>query len=71
MRVGSVLRLAAALVLLPALPAAAASGERITSYDTQLTVRPDGSMQVLETIGYDFGRGTRGGGRRSRVTRPG
>jgi uncharacterized membrane protein len=49
------------LALLPALPTAAASGERITSYDAALTVRPDGSLQVRETIGYDFGGSQRHG----------
>ncbi len=57
---------AVALAIVPALPAAAASGEdtsgeRITSYDVQLAVRTDGSMRVQETIGYDFGGSERHG----------
>lgn len=58
MRTLSVLAAAVALAVLPALPAAAAdadSGERITSYGVDLQVRADGSMQVRETIAYDFG----------------
>jgi hypothetical protein len=60
---------AVALAIVPALPAAAASdgatsGERITSSDVQLAVQTDGSMQVRETIGYDFG-----GNERHRIQR--
>ena len=54
---------AAALLLLAAGPAAAgdAGGERIRSYQVSLEVRPDGSMQVRETLEYDFGGNARHG----------
>lgn len=64
MRILSALAAAAALAVLPALPAAAGdagTGERITSYEVVLQVRPDGSMQVQETIAYDFGGNARHG----------
>jgi uncharacterized membrane protein HdeD (DUF308 family) len=48
-------------LFLLASPAAAADGERITSYGVTLQVRPDGSMQVEETIAYDFGGNARHG----------
>lgn len=38
-----------------------AGGERIQSYDVTLDVRPDGSLQVAETIAYDFGANSRHG----------
>jgi Predicted membrane protein (DUF2207) len=68
MRVLPILGAAVLLALLPALPAAAASGERITSYDAVLTVRTDGSLQVEETIAYDFGGEQRHGIERDIVT---
>ena len=54
---------AAALVLLPAGPAAAgdAGGEVIRSYGVELEVRPDGSLRVAEQIDYDFGGNARHG----------
>jgi hypothetical protein len=60
MRTLSAILVAAALAVLPALPAHAAAGddERITSYDVDLAVQPDGSMRVRETIAYDFGSST-------------
>jgi Predicted membrane protein (DUF2207) len=48
-------------VLVAAGPAAAQSGESITSYDTNMDVTADGSLHVTETIGYDFGGNTRHG----------
>jgi uncharacterized membrane protein YgcG len=36
-------------------PALAASTEEIRTYNTQVEVRPDGTMRVTETIAYDFG----------------
>jgi uncharacterized protein (TIGR04222 family) len=68
----AVVCLAGLLVLLPA-SAGVASGsasaprapgsdvERITHYDVQLALRPDGSMRVQETIDYDFGTQRRHG----------
>lgn len=61
MRMMSAFVAAAALAVLPALPAAAADGERITSYAVDLQVRADGSLQVEETIAYDFGGNARHG----------
>jgi Predicted membrane protein (DUF2207) len=66
MRIVSAAVAAITLALLPALPAAAAddpgtSGEKITSYDVRLAVQRDGSLQVQETIGYDFGTHQRHG----------
>lgn len=66
MRIVSAAAAAIALALLPALPAAAAddpgtAGEKITSYDVRLAVRPDGSLKVDETIAYDFGGNARHG----------
>lgn len=57
MRLLSVLVAVVALVGLPAMPALAADAdaERITSYGVTLQVRTDGSMEVEETIAYDFG----------------
>ena len=43
------------LLLAGAAPAVAAGEEHITSYDVTLTVRSDGSLDVREAIGYDFG----------------
>jgi uncharacterized membrane protein YgcG len=55
MRTVPVLLAAVALAVLPALPAAADDGERITTYDVQLAAQPDGSLQVQESITYVFG----------------
>ncbi len=60
---------AAVLVLVSALPSAAASGERIASYDAALTVRGDGSLHVRETIDYDFGGAQRHGIEREILTK--
>jgi hypothetical protein len=38
-----------------AAPALAAPSESISSYDTRVEVRADGSMRITETIAYDFG----------------
>jgi uncharacterized membrane protein YgcG len=64
MRSVSAVVAAIALAVVPALPAAAAegtAGEKITSYDVRLAVQRDGSMQVQETIAYDFGTHQRHG----------
>ena len=53
--------LAVAALLAIASPAAAADGERITSFDVVLTVGEDGTLGVRETIGYDFGGSQRHG----------
>lgn len=58
--VGSGLFAAALLATLPT-PAFAAPGESITSYDARYEVRADGTLAVLETIGYDFGSARRHG----------
>ncbi|MEX0984801.1 MAG: DUF2207 domain-containing protein [Actinomycetota bacterium] len=50
--------LAAGIVLLAA---AAAAAETIRSFTVLITVRPDGSMVVTETIDYDFGSQERHG----------
>jgi uncharacterized membrane protein YgcG len=42
-------------------PAAAAGTEQIVTYDVVLAVKPNGSMHVRETIGYDFGTALRHG----------
>ncbi|MFI5046418.1 MAG: DUF2207 domain-containing protein [Acidimicrobiia bacterium] len=42
-------------------PAIAQTSERITKYDTDLTVEADGGLFVRETIGYDFGSTPRHG----------
>ena len=48
------LALASAAVLWLATPASADS-ERVTSYDVAATVTADGSLDITETIAYDFG----------------
>jgi hypothetical protein len=53
-RLLTVLAVVVAGVLIGAGPAAAQSGESITSYDTRMDVAADGSLHVTETIGYDF-----------------
>ncbi|HST67719.1 MAG TPA: DUF2207 domain-containing protein, partial [Mycobacteriales bacterium] len=73
MRIVSAVVASIALAVLPALPAAAedasgTAGESITSYDVRLAVRPDGSLQVEETIAYDFGTHARHGIEREIVT---
>lgn len=52
-----------AVLVLPAGPAAAgdADAEQIVSYDVSLDVGDDGSLEVVETIGYDFGGNARHG----------
>jgi hypothetical protein len=54
-RCGLLLGLAVVLLVVGTSGAAAAEGERITSYDVVLTVHDDGSMDVRESIAYDFG----------------
>jgi hypothetical protein len=44
-----------ALLLAPPLPAAAAPAESIVSYTARIDVRPDGRLDIVETILYDFG----------------
>lgn len=64
---GGVLAAALLVALLagPATVAAAAPavtpGERITSYDVALTLGADGTLRVVERIGYDFGLTARHG----------
>ena len=41
--------------VLPATAGQAADAERITKYDVDMVLKPDGSMHVQETINYDFG----------------
>ena len=53
-RLFTVLAVVAVGVLVGAGPAAAQSGESITSYDTKMDVAADGSLHVTETIVYDF-----------------
>ena len=60
-RAGLLLVLATAVLLGGATGAAAAEGERITAYDVVLTVDADGTLDVLETIAYDFGAARRHG----------
>ena len=46
----------AATALVPAAPAGAQSGtEQITGYNTDVTIEPSGTIEVQETIAYDFG----------------
>jgi uncharacterized membrane protein YgcG len=52
------LLLLTALLVLPATPAAAEDGERITLLAVDLTVRADGTLAVTETIDYDFAGST-------------
>jgi hypothetical protein len=40
---------------------AAACTEAISSYDTRIEIRADGSMRITETISYDFAGGHRHG----------
>ncbi|GAB3897094.1 hypothetical protein GCM10029964_079430 [Kibdelosporangium lantanae] len=49
-----------ALALAPS-ASAAEPGEQITSYDISVTVAPNGTAEVTERIGYDFGTGQRHG----------
>lgn len=65
---GGVRRLSIATVLLLTLvvlwgaaPAGAQTGERITSYDVDMTVEEDGDLVVREVIAYDFGFNARRG----------
>ena len=50
-----------ALALALASPAGAQTGERIPSYDVDLTITDDGNLVVRETIVYDFGANERRG----------
>ncbi|MGH8940199.1 MAG: DUF2207 domain-containing protein, partial [Actinomycetes bacterium] len=61
LRRGAVLLAVVAAILLAAAPATAADGERITSYDVVLTVERDGTLDVRESIAYDFGTNHRHG----------
>jgi hypothetical protein len=47
--------IAIALSLLVAVAGPARAAERIRSYDVDNTIEPDGSLEVVETIDYDFG----------------
>jgi hypothetical protein len=49
------------LLLGPAGTAHADDAERITAYDVVLEIRPDGRLDVTETISYDFGANRRHG----------
>ncbi len=68
-RLGAALAVAGWLLLAGAGPAGAAEGEGIASYDVTLTVNADGSLVVLEAIGYDFGPNERHGITRTIPTR--
>jgi hypothetical protein len=48
-------------VALVAGPAGAQAGERVRAFDVAIEVAPDGTMQVVETITYDFGANSRRG----------
>jgi uncharacterized membrane protein YgcG len=67
--------LAVSIVIVICLPARAASaqaaGERIHSYDVDVLVRTDGTIEVTETIDYDFGSSSRHGILREFVTSQG
>jgi Predicted membrane protein (DUF2207) N-terminal domain len=52
-RVLALIAIALSLLVAGAGPARAA--ERIHSYDVDITIDPDGSLEVVETIDYDFG----------------
>jgi hypothetical protein len=52
---------AGALLAAPALPAAAAPDESITTDDVAIQLAADGTLDVTETIGYDFGANHRHG----------
>jgi uncharacterized membrane protein YgcG len=70
-RLGQVVVVVAVLLvpLLVVNPAAAAAGERISSFDVLLTVRDSGALDVAETIDYDFGSNERHGIFRDIATR--
>lgn len=48
--------------------AAVAGGERIEAYDLEVTIEPDGSAVIVETIDYDFGSQARHGILRDLIT---
>src|SRR5262245_16633405 len=60
-RVSAVLVLVVVGLMVGAGPAEAAPGESISSYDTRLALTGGGSLQVTETIAYDFGSNMRHG----------
>ncbi len=68
-RLAAAVALVGWLLLVAGGPAHADVGERITSYDVTLTVNADGSLVVLEAIGYDFGANERHGILRTIPTR--
>jgi hypothetical protein len=61
LRVSAVLALIVVGVLLGSGPAAAASPESISSYDTRIDVAANGSLHITETIAYDFGTNAKHG----------
>ena len=60
-RAAALLAVAAGVLAMGSAPADAAAGDLIRSYDVTLTVRPDGTLRVTETIEYQFGPGERHG----------
>jgi hypothetical protein len=61
MRLGAAGVAVTLVLLVGAAPAAAASTESISTYDTQLTIDTAGLLHVTETIDYDFGTNQRHG----------
>jgi uncharacterized membrane protein YgcG len=60
-RMGTLLAAALAVSAALAGPAAAQTGEHIANYAVAIIVEPSGSLQITETIDYDFGASPRHG----------